>query len=146
MITAAQGQPDSSKEMGDEAPPTQTCWDSALPSFTAVLRMLVPTLEEIKRGLGVGEGLYEYINPYVHMYGFIAVKGNIFGVLVILRQLKTKGPSHTALASLVWLVLKQHLNKSSHSLLYPLRDTSCLDEAGSNRGPAPTLRPSGPPH
>ena len=73
MIIAAQGQSDSPREKGDEAPPTQTCWDSALPSFTAVLRMLVPTLEEIKRGLGVGEGLYEYINPYVHAYGFTAV-------------------------------------------------------------------------
>ena len=73
MIIAAQGQSDSPREKGDEAPPTQTCWDSALPSFTAVLRMLVPTLEEIKRGLGVREGLYKYINPYVHAYGFIAI-------------------------------------------------------------------------
>lgn len=74
MITAAQGQPDSPREMGDEAPPTQTCWDSALLSFTAVLRMLVPTLEEINRGVGVvKEGLYKYINPYVHTYGFTVV-------------------------------------------------------------------------
>ena len=43
-------------------------------SFTAVLRMLVPTLEEINRGVGVvKEGLYKYINPYVHTYGFTVV-------------------------------------------------------------------------